>query len=151
MKKLLIIALLGIGILGFAQKAKGGDKAQNSPEQKAEIRANNMKKSLGLSDQQTKEVKAILLAKIEKNSELRANLKSKRDSGEKLSKEEKAELKIEIKDEVNATKEDFKKILTPEQYAKYEEKMNDRKEKKKDKMENRKEKRANKKQKTEKK
>ena len=150
MKKFLIIALLGIGIVGFSQKGNKGDKEQLSLEQKAEKRANHMKNSLGLSDQQTKEVKAILLAKIEKNTALRANLKSKRESSEKLSKEEKAELKKGVQDEVNATKEDFKKILTPEQYAKYEEKMNDKKEKVKDKMEDRREKRASKKQKTEK-
>jgi protein CpxP len=150
MKKLLIIALLGLGVFGFAQK----EKEQYSPEQKAEIMSKKMRNSLDLSEQQTKEVKAVLLSKIEKNKELRDKFKAKKESGVKLTKDERFEMQSAMLDEKAATKEDFKKILTPEQYARFEEKMNGRKEnmleKKEDRKDKRAEKKANKNEKTEK-
>lgn len=126
MKKLLVIALLGIGMLGYAQP-KDGKKEKLTPEQKAEKVSSNMKKSLELSDEQTSQIKAIVLKRAQTNQEIKANADGT-----------KKEIRKEIKEENEISKEELKKILTPEQLAKHEAKMDKRKEKIKEKRENKK-------------
>jgi periplasmic protein CpxP/Spy len=120
MKKLLLIVLIAIGISGFAQKANGSEREQYSPEQKATIMSKKMRNSLDLTEQQTNEVKALLLSKIEKNSSLREKIKAKRASGEKFSKDERFAMQNARLDEKATTIAEFKKILSPEQFAKFE-------------------------------
>lgn len=140
MKKLLLIVLITIGVSSFAQKANGSEREQYSPEQKATIMSKKMRNSLDLSEQQTNEVKALLLSKIQKNKELREKLKAKKASGEKFSKDERFAMQNARLDEKASTIATFKKILTPEQFAKFEvlkekrmQKMNERKMAKKEK------------------
>lgn len=141
MKKLLVIALVAIGVSGFAQKAKGEEREQFSPEQKATLMSKRMKNSLDLSEQQTNEVKALLLSKIEKNKNLREKIKAKKESGVKFTKDEKFAMQNARLDEKATTMEAFKKILSAEQYSK----LVVLSEKRQEKMKHRKEKRAEKK------
>jgi periplasmic protein CpxP/Spy len=120
MKKLLLIVLLAIGLQVFAQKANGREREQYSPEQKAIINSKKMRNSLDLSEQQTNEVKALLLSKIQKNKELRDKIKAKKANGEKFSKDERFAMHNARLDEKATTIAEFKKILSPEQFAKFE-------------------------------
>ena len=130
MKKLLVIALLSIGMVGIAQK-KEDKREQLSAEERVAKMTTKMQKSLNLTDAQTKEVEAIFLKRVEKNAELREKIKNEKEERKKIAEDLKAENK--------ATNEELKKVLTKEQLAVFEKNQKERKEKMRNKKEERKE------------
>lgn len=111
MKKLfLTAAFLGLGIFGFAQTT---DRKADFEQKKAE-RMQKMKQELNLSDAQVEQIKALHAKKaVERKQEMAA----KKEDRKKMMKNNEAEMQ---------------KILTPDQYKKFQDmkarKMAERKE-----------------------
>jgi hypothetical protein len=84
---------------------------------------------LDLDAKQQKELKAILLEQAQKREWKIAEIKAKREKGEKLSADERFEMKNKMLDNQIEHKAQMKKILNEEQFKKWEEKQENRKEK----------------------
>lgn len=123
MKKLIVTIVLVISSLSFAQ-----EKSKLSPEQQTELQVKKMTLDLDLDTKQQNEIKTILLEQNKKRATKIAELKDKKKQGEKLSADEKFALKNKMLDEKIEHKAQMKKILKPEQFQKWEQKLNYRKE-----------------------
>jgi protein CpxP len=140
MRKLVLVAALVVSTLTFAQER--GKKGKNlTPEQQVELHVKKMSKDLNLDANQQEQVKSILLENTKKREAKKAELKARRDKGEKLSKDEKATLENQMLDNQTEHKAQMKKILSAEQYIKWEEKFEKRSEKREERKHERKEKR----------
>lgn len=111
MKKLILSsAFLGLGVFGFAQTTAKADHSQKKAE-----RLQQMKQELNLTDAQVAQLKALHESKA---AERKAEMTAKKEDRMQKMKENEAEMQ---------------KILTPEQYKKFQElkakKMAERKEK----------------------
>jgi Spy/CpxP family protein refolding chaperone len=94
-----------------------------------------MSKDLSLNDKQVKEVKALVTKEVEKRNAIKAEMKA-------LQAKQRIEMKAKIDEEYAAMSNEMRKILTSEQFTKWEKIHEERREKMKEKM---KEKRENKK------
>lgn len=140
MKKLVVVLLFIVGITAMAQEKEmqrpNGDKFSSlSPEQKVEYQVKKMSKDLSLNDKQVKEVKALVTKEIEKRDAIKAEMKA-------LQAKQRIEMKAKMDEEYAVMRNEMRKILTSEQYTKWEKIHEERREKIKEKM---KEKRENKK------
>jgi protein CpxP len=136
MKKLFVAALLVVGLTSFAQEKEGrrhGGKERLTSEQKVDLQVKKMTKDLDLNEKQATEVRAMVTQQVQKRDEKRAELKA--DKTKQLE-----EMKANMEKEQAAISADMKKILTAEQYAKWEKIRDERKEKMKAKMQERREK-----------
>ena len=149
MKKLVIVAVMLVGFLTFAQEKgeqKGDRKARMenreslSPEQQAELQVKRMTLDLDLNSKQQGEIKKIVLEQAKKREAKKTQWKANKEAGKTASKDEKFAMKNEALDEHIAMKAEMKKILTAEQFSKWEAKQAERK----DKMENRRDRKAKK-------
>jgi protein CpxP len=122
MKKLIVAALLVVGMTTFAQEKEGRipGKEKLTSEQKVNLQVKKMTKYLGLNETQTKEIRVLVTKEVEKRE---AKIE---------------EMKAQRKAEQAAVSSDMKKILTPEQYAKWEKNREEKKESIKEKMAKRK-------------
>ncbi len=122
MKKLIVAALLVVGMTTFAQEKEGRipGKEKLTSEQKVNIQVKKMTKYLDLNETQTKEIRVLVTKEVEKRE---AKIE---------------EMKAQRKAEQAAVSSDMKKILTPEQYAKWEKNREEKKESIKEKMAKRK-------------
>lgn len=132
MKKIVLVLLLAISFVGFSQEKKEMKKERLTNEQRAELESKKMKLELDLNDKQTAEVKKLLLEQQNKGDEVRKMMKAKKESGVKPTQEEIFKMKNDLLDRQIAFKGDMKKLLTPEQYEKWEAKREAKKEKMKD-------------------
>lgn len=132
MKKIVLVLLLAISFVGFSQEKKEMQKERLTNEQRAELESKKMKLELDLNDKQTAEVKRLLLEQQNKGDEVRKMMKAKKESGVKPTQEEIFKMKNDLLDRQIAFKGDMKKLLTPEQYEKWEAKREAKKEKMKD-------------------
>ncbi len=142
MKKLFVTAVLLVGFLTSAQEMKvqkGDRKARTenretlTPEQQAELQVKKLTLELDLNAKQQAEIKKIALEQAKKREAKKTEWKASKEDGKSLSKDEKFALKNQMLDNQIAHKAEMKKILTAEQYAKWESKQTERK----DKMQNR--------------
>jgi len=129
MKKLLVAALLVVGMTTFAQEKEKEQKAPMTPEQKVESQVKRMTKDLTLNEKQVQEIRVLVAKEVEKREANRAEMEDKKASGVKATKEEKQAREARAKEEEAAMDANMKRILTPEQYAKWLQKMQERKEK----------------------
>lgn len=137
MKKVFLIALLVVGITTFAQGKKerrfNGDKL--TKEQKVDFQVKRMTKDLALNEKQAKEIEVLVAKEVDKREAKRAKMK-----------EEKAQERNEMRAEMEANqaemRAEMKKILTPEQFSKWEKNREEKKEKMKEKIAERREKKA---------
>lgn len=136
MKKLILAMTLVMTTLTYAQDRKQG-REQLTPEQQTELQVKQMTLDLDLDDKQQKEIKTILLEQAKKREAKMAEMKAKREKGEKLTSDEKFAMKNEMLDNQIDLKAKMKKILKPEQYKKWEDLHNERIEKGKEKMQKR--------------
>jgi hypothetical protein len=123
MKKLIVIALLSLSISGVAQEKKNRineDRPQLTAEQQNELQVKKLTLELDLSAQQQKEIANIVAKKQLKREAMRTELKSKKAEDKKLTSDEKFVLKRNMLDEQIAHKNEMKKVLTAEQYEKWE-------------------------------
>jgi Spy/CpxP family protein refolding chaperone len=129
MKKLLVAALLVVGMTTFAQEQVKEQKAQLTPEQRVESQVRRMTKDLTLNEKQVQDVRAIVAKEVSKREENKAEMEARKAAGTKPSKEEMKARKAKFQEDEVAMDANMKKILTPEQYAKWNQKIQERKEK----------------------
>lgn len=144
MKKLVIITVsLLVGFLTFAQekevqkaerKARMENRESLSAEQQAELQVKRMTLDLDLNSKQQGEIKKIVLEQAKKREAKKEEWKANKENQKSISKDEKFAMKNQALDEQIAMKAEMKKILTAEQFVKWEAKQAERK----DKMEKRK-------------
>jgi len=137
MRKLIVAALLIVGITTFAQQKEGrrAGKEKLSTEEKVELHVKRMTKDLDLNEKQVAEVRAITTKQVQKMEAKRAEMKD-------VKEKQKAEMKANREKEQSALSSEMKKILTPEQYAKWEKNREEKKGKMKERMLERREKRG---------
>ena len=136
MKKLFLAIALVATTLTFAQDRKArGEKL--TPEQQTELQVKRMTLELDLDEKQQKEIKTILVEQSKKRETKLAEMKAKKEKGEKPTADERFAMKNEMLDNQIAMKARMKKILKPEQFTKWEEKQADRKERIEKKVEKR--------------
>lgn len=120
MKNVLIITTLLL--VGTAWGQAKEPRERKSPEERAQMMTKKMKKNLDLTDEQADQVKTQTLLFFQNQEEQRAKMEALREEGEAMREEHKSALKT---------------ILTPEQAAKAEELMDERKEKRKKRIQRR--------------
>jgi hypothetical protein len=123
MKKLIVTIVLVISSLSFAQ-----EKSKLSPEQQTELQVKKMTLDLDLDANQQKELRTILLENAKKREAKKMALKEKMSKGQKPTTDEQFEMKSKMLDDKIEHKAQLKKILKPEQFQKWEQKLNYRKE-----------------------
>jgi hypothetical protein len=124
MKKLILVAFVLLCNISIAQSRKS---IEMTPEQVAEIQTKKMTLDLDLSSNQQKDVKALLLEEAKKREAVKKEMNARSQEEKKISSDEKYKKQIEILDNQIELKAKMKKILNPEQMAKWEEKQNQRK------------------------
>ncbi|MES2411732.1 MAG: hypothetical protein V4535_09850 [Bacteroidota bacterium] len=136
MKKVIVAALLVVGMTAFAQEKEGrkAGREKLTTEQKVDLQVNRLAKDLDLNEKQIKDVKVLVSKEVAKREAKRAELK---DQNEK----KRAEMKAQREAEKTALSENMKKILTADQYAKWEKAREEKKEHMREKMGERREKR----------
>lgn len=144
MKKLLMVAFLVVGLTAFAQEnkmdRKRADMEKLTPEQRNQLAVKKMTLELGLNDSQQKEMSKIITEQSAKREAAMAERKANDEKGVKPTADERFARESKRLDEQMALQERVKKILSPEQFKKWEQLKADRKEK----MQERREKRGDK-------
>lgn len=139
MKKVIVAVLLVVGMTAFAQEKEGrkAGREKLTSEQKVDLQVTKITKDLDLNEKQAKEVRALVTKQVAKREAKRAEM-------QELKTKKREEMKAQREAEQAAVSSEMKKILTPEQYAKWEKNREERKEGIKEKMAERKEKRKSK-------
>jgi hypothetical protein len=119
MRKIGILLMMFVmaSFMGIAQNSEGGQ--QRSPEERAKSETATIKEKCGLDASQEKKVYDLLLANGKKMQQERENMTN---SGGGPSDEMREKMK-KMRDELN---KEMKKILTAEQYIKYEKYLEER-------------------------
>ena len=116
MKKFILAAFaLVFSMSIFAQQPQRGERREFKPEEMATFQADRMKKELDLNEEQYKALYNFYLKRGEEMKKERAKFQE----GQQIDREA---LRAEMVKRQEAQNAEFKKILTPEQYKKYEEK-----------------------------
>ncbi|HLA55292.1 MAG TPA: hypothetical protein VK623_04295 [Flavobacterium sp.] len=129
MKKLIIAAMLITGMASFAQEKPTQDRAkmeQLTPEQRNELHLKKLTLDLDLNASQQKEMGKILAEQNAKMETAKAERLAKKDAAVKPTKEERFAKQSQMLDDQIAMKARVKKILSAEQYDKWEKMKNDR-------------------------
>jgi len=143
MKKLFIAALLFVGIASFAQDADMDQKPPReqrerlTPEQRNEKQLKKLTSELTLNAKQQEQVKQLLAERSAKSEKLRDARKEQRESGTKLTAEQKEAFKKEMMTEKDANDAKMKGILTTDQYTKWKTIQEENKDKVREKMKER--------------
>lgn len=121
MKKLIVAALLVVGLTTYAQEKEGrrAGREKLTSKQKVDLQVKKMTKELDLNEKQTKDVRVLVTKQVEKREDIKAQIQAEKE----------------------AVSVEMKKILTAEQYAKWEKNREEKIENFKEKMSERKEKR----------
>ncbi|MBO7266955.1 MAG: DUF4890 domain-containing protein [Bacteroidaceae bacterium] len=115
MKKFILAAFaLVFSMSIFAQQPQRGERREFKPEEMATFQADRMKKELDLNEEQYKALYNFYLKRGEEMKKERAKFQE----GQQIDREA---LRAEMVKRQEAQNAEFKKILTPEQYKKYEE------------------------------
>ena len=125
MKKLLIIAIVLVGITSVAQEKKIRPERvqmeQMTPEQKNQLRLKKMTLALDLDASQQKEMSKIIAEQSSKKEARIAKRKASTDQAAKQrTTEERFTAQNQLLDDQIATKGQIKKILSNEQFKKWE-------------------------------
>ncbi|WP_162127297.1 hypothetical protein [Flavobacterium phycosphaerae] len=141
MKKVFLALVMLVGLTALAQEkeTRKGDRKNLTTEQKVNLQVEKMTKDLDLNEKQVKDMRAFVTKEVEKREAKREEMKKLREQKE-LKRDE---MKAEMEKEQAATATEMKKILTPEQFAKWEKIRDDRKAKVREKMMERRDKKSN--------
>ena len=147
MKKLALIVLLVVGLSTYAQEGKkqerqGADRERLSPEQQNQLQLKKMTLELNLNESQQKEIAKILEEQSAKRQAEMATFKANKDKGVKPTAEERFAMKNKKLDEAIALKAKVQKVLTPEQFKKWEDMKKENRENMKERMEKRRDKKS---------
>lgn len=126
MKKLIIVALLVVGITAFAQNRKEmGNRPDRSkmekfsPEQRTQLMVKKLTLELDLNAKQQEQVKQIIAEQGLKKEAMRAERMAKKEEGQKQNADEQFAMKNKMLDEQIEMKNKMKTILSPEQFEKW--------------------------------
>ena len=115
MKKFVLAALAMVfSVTLFAQAPQRGERREFKPEEMATRMADGMKKELNLNDEQYKSVYNLYLKRGEE-------MKARREKGQQPQQGDREARREEMKKQQEAMNAELKKVLTKEQYTKYEE------------------------------
>jgi hypothetical protein len=124
MKKLIIAALLVVGMTSFAQERNkmerrrhGMEMEKFTPEQRNELMLKKMTLGLDLSAKQQNQMKSVIAEKSTKHDAMMGNRKEKTD---RPTRDERFAMKSKMLDEQIIMKGKMKNILSPEQYEKWD-------------------------------
>ncbi|WP_284651407.1 hypothetical protein [Flavobacterium terrisoli] len=117
MRKVFLAMLLLVGISTFAQEKRG---SRLTSEEKIDLQVKRITRDLSLDEKQAKEVRVLIAKEVEKREAKRAEVKE-----QKTQKRE--EVKAKMKKEQAAFAAEMKKVLTAEQYAKWEKQREEKK------------------------
>lgn len=129
MKKVFLILTLVLSLLTSAQEKKGAVEKM-SPEQQSILLVKKMTLSLDLSQKQQEEIKALLLERTQKKAAhqlAQKEKKEKKEKGKKPTATEKFEKQSQLLDAQIEFKAKMKKILSEEQFKKWDAKQHNRK------------------------
>lgn len=126
MKKVFLILTLVLSLLTSAQEKKGAVEKM-SPEQQSILLVKKMTLSLDLNQKQQEEIKALLLERTQKKAAHQLAQKEKKEKGEKPTATEKFEKQSQLLDAQIEFKAKMKKILSEEQFKKWDAKQHNRK------------------------
>lgn len=133
MKKLFMAALLMVGMTSFAQEGKPmrvvGQQEQLTAEQRNQIQLKRLTTELNLDANQQQEMQRIMSDRSTKREEMRKEMAANREKGVKPTTEDRQNRKNAMADYDNAEKAKLQKLLTPEQFAKYEKMKQERQDK----------------------
>lgn len=118
MRKLILATAILLSTLSFAQP---GERVKMTPEERMNKQLNEMTTSLNLTEKQQADVKALLMEQSKRGEAKRAEMKAAREKGEKLTDEQRAEMRKKMIDDQLEMKTKLKKILTEEQLKKMQE------------------------------
>lgn len=127
MKKLLVAALLIVGMTTFAQEKEKPRREKLTSEQKVDLQVKRLTKDLDLNEKQVADVRSLVAKQVEKREAKRAEM-------EKVKEQKREDMRANMEKEQAAVSADMKKILTPEQYTKWEKTRDERKGKMKERM-----------------
>lgn len=135
MRKVLVAALLVVGITAFAQEAqvKKSGRERLSSEQRVDFKVKKLTKDLNLNEKQAEQVKALVTKEVQKRDAKRAEMKEDKEKN-------KEEMRANMEKEKAIVTSEMQKILTPEQFSKWQQNREEKKEKMKEKMSERKQK-----------
>jgi len=123
MKKLLIAALLFVGIASFAQEndqqPQREQRERLTPEERSERQLKKITTELSLDANQQAQVKQLLADRNAKAEKLREARKDKKDGNAKLTADEKEAFKKAAATEKEANDAKMKAILNADQYKKW--------------------------------
>ena len=124
MKKVMILAVLLVGISSIAQTKRENGKRQQleqmTPEQKQELQLKKLTLDLDLSNAQQKEVQVVLSEQHKKREMAMAQRKANQAEAKKPTADERFAMKNKMLDEQIELKARMKKILSNEQFNKWE-------------------------------
>jgi hypothetical protein len=125
MKKLLIVMVLAFGITSQAQERKtrteGVKMERMSTDQKRALQVKKMTLELDLNASQQKEISSLLVEQSTKREAMLANRKANKTAEKKQpTSNERFELKNQMLDNQIVMKERMKKILSTEQFKKWD-------------------------------
>lgn len=120
MRTWILATVMMIGLSALAQPG-GERRGENlTPEQRVELQVKRMTLELDLNDKQQQEVKQMLTKKSKEREERMAEHKAKKEEGKKLTSDERFAMQSNMLDEKIEMKKEMKKILTSEQFEKFE-------------------------------
>lgn len=124
MKKLILVAVMFLTTVTFAQQRGSGKMGKNAPknqsefftpEQQAELQLKRMTLHLDLTTKQQEEIKKIVLENAKKQAAKRTEMQAKRAEGKTTTAEERFQMQNQRLDNQIAMKAEMKKILSKEQ------------------------------------
>lgn len=119
MRRIFLAMLLVVGMTTIAQERKMKHDGLTS-EQKTELRVKQMTLDLDLNESQQKQIKTLLLSEVKERETNKEAFLEKKEKGEKPSKEEMYDRKINRLDNQIEFKAKMKKILNEKQMEKWE-------------------------------
>lgn len=123
MKRIMILAILSLSLSGIAQERRENnrkEKVEFTPEQRTELQVKKMTLELDLSAKQQKEISELMKKQQVKRAVTRDEMKAKREEMKKRNSDDKFAMRTKMLDERIAMHTEMKKVLTPEQFAKWE-------------------------------
>lgn len=120
MKTFIAAALMLAATSIFAQAKLEGRAQQLSAEQKTELQVKRMTLDLELTEKQQKEIKSLVLEQNQKLEERRKDRDQRREEMAKMTKDERFKMQSQALDDELAFQAKVKKILTDDQYVKWQ-------------------------------
>ena len=147
MKKLAFIVLLVVGLSTYAQgertqDRKDADRERLSPEQREQLQLKRLTIELNLNEAQQKDIAKILAEQTTKREKMKADYLAQKQKGIKATADERFARENQKLDDQAALKARVQKVLTPEQFKKWEDMKKEKREHMKERIEKRRDKKA---------